>query len=300
MRCEANRAWRARAQARARAAAAASAVLAAALLAGGCGSDGGPSGPVNTTPPESTNGIQWSKGRLWIAAIQGSQLVQVDPVSGEITQGYGPEDGLGPNDDLVLVDGGAFVVTEPSRGTVSRFDPEHGGRTVLDEIGPQANGITKCADGRVFASLEWPVGGVFEIDPTGATPARKVTTTAPGMNSMACVGDDLYAPTFFAGGVIRVNRESGEITTIVEGGLNLPSAVHAMPDGTIVALQVVLPVKLMKVDVASGELTELARVEGMIADNFAVGPDGTFYVTDFLDAGVVVISPDGTQRRIEL
>lgn len=291
MRCDVARTWRARA--------AASAVLAAALLAAGCGSDGSPSGPVNTTPPESTNGIQWSKGRLWIAAIQGSQLVQVDPESGQITQGYGPEDGLGPNDDLVLVDGGAFVVTEPSRGTVSRFHPEEG-RTVLDEIGPQANGITKCADGRVFANLEWPVGGVFEIDPTGATPARQVTTKAPGMNSMACVGDDLYAPTFFAGGVIRVNRESGEITTIVDGGLNLPSAAHAMPDGTIVVLQVVLPVRLLKVDVSSGELTEFARIEGMIADNFAVGPDGTFYVTDFLDAGVVVVSPDGSQRRIEL
>ncbi len=299
MRCDVARTWRARVRATARARAAARAVLVAALLAGGCGSGGGPSGPVNTTPPESTNGIQWSKGRLWIAAIQGSQLVQVDPESGQITEGYGPEDGLGPNDDLVLVDGGAFVVTEPSRGTVSRFHPEEG-RTVLDEIGPQANGITKCADGRVFANLEWPVGGVFEIDPTGATSARQVTTKAPGMNSMACVGDGLYAPTFFAGGVIRVNRESGEITTIVDGGLNLPSAVHAMPDGTIVALQVVLPVRLLKVDVVSGELTELARIEGMIADNFAVGPDGTFYVTDFLDAGVVVVSPDGSQRRIEL
>ncbi|MBK7976988.1 MAG: hypothetical protein IPK07_28250 [Deltaproteobacteria bacterium] len=265
---------------------AASVVLAGVLVAGGCGgSDGGPPGPVNTTPPESTNGIQWSKGRLWIA--------------GAITQGYGPEDGLGPNDDLVLVEGGAFVVTEPSRGTVSRFDPKRG-RTELAEIGPQANGIARCADGRVFANLEWPAGAVFEIDPSGATPPRQVTGEAPGLNSMACVGEFLYAPTFFKGGVIRVHRETGEITTIVETGLNLPSAVHAMPDGTIVALQVVLPVRLMKVDVESAELTELARIEGMIADNFAVGPDGTFYVTDFFDAGVVVISPDGTQRRIEL
>jgi hypothetical protein len=100
--------------------------------------------------------------------------------------------------------------------------------------------------------------------------------------------------------VIRVNRESGEVSTIVEGALNLPSAVHAMSDGTIVALQVVAPVRLMKVDVERGELSELARIEGMIADNFAVGPDGTFYVTDFFDAGVIVVSPDGTQRRIEL
>lgn len=292
--CETALSWR---MARA---AAASGVLATALVASGCGSDGGPSGPVNTTPPESTNGIQWSKGRLWIASIQGSQLIQVDPESGQITQGYGPEDGLGPNDDLVLVEGGAFVVTEPSRGTVSRFDPKRRVRTELGEIGPQANGITKCADGRIYASLEWPVGGVFEIDPSGTTPPRQVTTQAPGLNSMGCLGDFLYAPTFFAGGVVRVNRQTGDVETIVEGGLNLPSAVHVTPDGSVVALQVVLPVRLMKVDVDTGALTELARIEGMVADNFAVGPDGTFYVTDFFDAGVVVISPDGSQRRIEL
>ncbi len=273
-------------------------IVALATAMTGCGGSDG-SGPVNTTPPESTTGIVWDRGRLWIAAIQGSQLVQVDPESGAITRGFGPEDGLAANDDLVILDGGGFVVTEPNKGTVSRFDPKSG-RTVLDEIGSQANGITRCADGRIFANREVPSGGVFEIDPTGASPARRLTTSVPALNSMACIGDDLYAPTFaLEGGVIRIHRETGAVERVASG-MVLPSAVHTTPDGTLVALQTVFPARLAKVDLASGTLVELVRLGAMVPDNFAVGPDGTFYVTDFLDAGVVVVAPDGSTRRIEL
>jgi sugar lactone lactonase YvrE len=272
-------------------------LLALVAVPAGCGGSSD-SGPVNTTPPKSTNGIQWSSGRLWIASLEGSQIVQVDPDSGEIIQGYGPDDGLQPNDDLVLVDGGALVVTEPGLGTVSRFDPKHG-RTVLAEIGSQANGITRCEDGKVFASRESVSGGVFEIDPTGTEPARLVTDKVPGLNSMACVGDDLYAPTFFDGTVIRIQRETGD-TEAVAAGMVLASAVHTTPDGSIVALQDAFPARLVKVDLATGRLVELVRLGAMVPDNFAVGPDGTFYVTDFFNAGVVVVSPDGSTRRYDL
>ncbi len=280
-------------------AAASSVALAFVFFASGCGGSNGPVEPIDSTPPESTNGILWNRGRLWIAAIQGSQLVQIDPASGAITRGYGPDDGLTANDDLVIVNDGAFILTEPSKSTVSRFDPQHG-RTVLAEIGSQVNGITRCDDDRVFVNREWPGGGVYEIDPKGVNEPRLLTKDVPALNSMACVGDDLFAPTFaLDGGVIRIHRETGAVENVASG-MVLACAAHTMPDGTLVALQAVFPARLVKVDVATGALTEIARLGAMIPDNFAVGPDGTFYVTDFLDAGVVVISPDGSSHRIEL
>lgn len=269
-----------------------------ALVVGGCGSDGDPE-PVDLTPPRSTNGIVWQDGRLWIASLFGSQLVQVDPRTGELTRGYGPDDGLVQNDDLVILGDGSFVVTETFDGTVSRFHPKRG-RTLLAEIGSSANGIALCADGRVFVNRETAGGGVFEIDPKGIDRVRLVTDDVPALNSMACIGDDLYAPTFaLAGGVVRIDRESGAVSTVASG-LVLPAAVHTGPDGRLFALQSVFPGRVVEVDPTGGGWTERARFGGMIPDNFTVGPDGTFYVTDFLDAAVLAIHPDATTHRFEL
>ena len=250
-------------------------------------------------PPKSTNGIVWDKGTLWIAALYGAQLVAVDPASGAITRGYGADDGLVRNDDLVLVDHGAFVLTEPEDGTVSRFDPKRG-REVIATVGSNANGIARCDDGRVFVNREINPGGVYEVDPKGVEPPRTVTTDVTTLNAMTCIGNDLFAPLFsLAGGVIRIDRETGATQTIASG-MVLPAAVHQTSDGRLVALQSVFPGRLVQVDPASGALTEIARLGSMIPDNFAMAPDGTFYVTDFVNAGVLVIEPGGGTRRIEL
>lgn len=269
------------------------------VLTGACGSSGSTDGPVKTDPPDATNGIIWHEGRLWISSLFGAQLVQVHPETGAVTRSFDAEDGLVGNDDLVAIGGGAFVLTEPFEGTVSRFHPR-GGRTVIAEIGAQANGIARCEDGRVFVSREVNRGGVFEVDPSGEQPARLVTQDVPALNSMACVGDELFAPTFeLAGKVLRIHRETGATVTL-STGLVLPAAVHPAPDGTLIALQSILPARLVDVDSVTGALTDRARITGQISDNFAVGPDGTLYVTDFLDAGVLVIHPDGSTQRFEL
>ncbi len=129
----------------------------------------------------------------------------------------------------------------------------------------------------------------------GTVPAPLITQNVPGLKSMVCVGDDLYAPTFFDGTVIRIQRETGHAETVATGRV-LASAVHTAHGGSLVALQDALPARLLKVDLAAGRLVELVRLGAMVPDNGY----GSFYVTDFFDAGVVVVAPDGSTRRFEL
>jgi streptogramin lyase len=94
-----------------------------------------PASPTPTGPSTETfeiggypNGIAYSHGSLWIGDPEASELLRVDPVTGDVVERIS----AGEGSFLVEASGGDLWVSDHIAGTVSRFDPSDG--RLLDEV----------------------------------------------------------------------------------------------------------------------------------------------------------------------
>lgn len=251
--------------------------------------------PVDQRPPVAVNGLALRGGRLFLADLKGGEILAVDPENGRITARWGTALGLDAPDDLALATDGSLYFSGYLAGTVGRISPA-GDVSTIATLGPGVNPIAFSADGELFAGRAQLAEGIYEVALDGAPP-RLVTSSAGQVNSFAFgPGGALYGPRFGldgAGALVRIDPESGA-TDVVTTGFGFPVAVEVRGN-TAYVLQAV-PAKLFTVDLDTGAMRELATL-ATVPDNLALGPDGTFWVSSFVDPVVVVLGPDGTPAR---
>jgi hypothetical protein len=77
--------------------------------------------------------------------------------------------------------------------------------------------------------------------------------------------------------------------------LGFPAALKEGPDGALYVLSAApAPPSIHRVDIATGEVTDVVELDSEAVDNLAIAPDGTFYVTTFNRPVVLVVAPDGS------
>lgn len=255
-------------------------------------------------PPVGTNGIAFDGDRLWVADLRGGELLAVDPTTGAIGARYGAAQGIttGPDDVAVGPDGSVYW-TGFGNGDVGRVNPD-GTVDVLGNVGVGANAITFSDDGKLFVGRAVTGDGLWEVDPTGAEPAREITASLGNVNGFAVGADGkIYGPKFGAAGagsLVRVDPADGAVTTVAEG-LNLPFAVKLSADRRTAYVAVAgPPAAVQAVDLATGAVTLVAEVPATVVDNLAVGPKGEIYVTTFNEPRVVVVEPGGATRSLKI
>jgi len=95
-------------------------------------------------------------------------------------------------------------------------------------LGPGVNPIIFSNDDRLFVSQCFFDTGLFEVDPTGATPARSIRDDLGpgcGLNGMDWGPDGrLYGPRWYNAEVISIDVETGEFRTEASG-FTVPAAV---------------------------------------------------------------------------
>jgi sugar lactone lactonase YvrE len=139
-------------------------------------------------------------------------------------------------------------------------------------------------DGRLFATQVFLGDALYEMDPTGAKPPRKIIEKMGGLNGFDFGPDGmLYGPLWFKGQVAKVNVDTGELAVVADG-FKTPAAANFDSKGNLYVVDTALG-QVVRVDPKTGDKTVVANVAPSI-DNLAFGPDDTLYITNMAKAVV--------------
>jgi len=259
---------------------------------------------ADQAPPVGLNGIVYDHDRLWIADYKGAQLLGVDPASGAIVSRYTKADGLSSApDDLAVAADGTIYWTGFDSGDIGRIRFDAAGKPTFDvvaNIGAGANPISIAEDGAIYAGRAVTGDGLFQIDPSGATPPRQIVATVGNVNAFDVAPNGrIYGPRYGpqkTGALVRINPGDGAIEEVTPG-LSLPFAVKVSADGSSAFVaESGPPAQITRIDLMTGTATAFGKVDATLLDNLALGPDGTVFVTLFNGPKIAVLAPDGSTR----
>lgn len=236
------------------------------------------------------NGIQFSPdGRLYVASVIGSELLVLDPESGEVLERLA--EGVDGPDDVAFNAAGDFYWTSILTGEVAGISAS-GERISAAQLTPGVNPLVFSDDGRLFVSQCFFDDKLYEIDPAGVEPPRLISDELGpgcGLNGMDWGADGrLYGPRWFTGQVVSFDVDSGEMR-IEATGFNVPAAVKFDSQGVLHVLDTGAG---SVVRVEDGRQTVIAVLEPGL-DNFAFDVKDRLFVSSFVDGAVWRVGEDG-------
>jgi sugar lactone lactonase YvrE len=226
-------------------------------------------------------------GTLYVGSVVGAATYSVDPVSGAVSTFIDSPQGMA--DDLEFGPDGSLAYTSFLAGIIHARRPDG----TIDVLAQGLSGINSTAwteDGRLFATQVFLGDALYEIDPTGETPARKIMEGMGGLNGFDFGPDGmLYGPLWFKGQVAKVNVDTAELTVVADG-FKIPAAANFDSKGNLYVVDTALG-QVVRVDIETGDKTMVAEVPNAI-DNLAFDANDTLYITNMADNGVYRIDTE--------
>ena len=233
------------------------------------------------------------KGHLLASNLLGQTVHSVDLKTGAVSPLVGPP--LGGADDVTLGPDGSVYWTGYFSGQLMRRTPDGKTRVIAKGL-PGLNSLAFRGDGRFYATQLGAADVLWEMDPEGKKPPRKVIDGPGFLNGFEFGPDDkLYGPLLLKGQVARVDVDQGRIEPVAQG-FGMPTAVNF--DARRENLYVVDAAKgeLVRVKLPSGDKEVVTKLPTGL-DNLAVGPDDQVYVSNMVDNDIRVVNPqDGSVR----
>lgn len=255
---------------------------------------------VEGTPINSTNGIAVGpNGYLYVATVFGREIAIVNPRNGAIVDRMGPEDGVETPDDLVFGQDGSLFWTSPFTGEVRRRFP-NGDMMTVAQLPLGANPIAFNADGRLFVAAVIFNDALFEVDPEGVVPPRKILEQPGNLNGFAFGPDGfLYAPQGTTRSVVRidVDAEVDALSTLETGADFVFAAAVDFDSLGRLYVNDAGAGEIVRLDLESGERQVVAKLPTGV-DNITFDEDDNLYATSLIDSSIIKISPDGRKRTI--
>ena len=226
------------------------------------------------TPFHGVHGLRFDKdGNLYAASVIGRSISKVDTKTGAVKVFVPPPQGMA--DDLAFGPDGTMVWNAIEDGIVYARAPD-GKIRHLVENQRGVNGISFSPDGkRLFDSLVFYGVALYELDVTGQKEPRLINKDVGGLNAFG-VGKDgmIYGPVATQGRMIRVNPETGEVTTV---SMEAVGSTKVRPDGTAYVLDNGNH-ELRRVELATGKVTTLAKLPAS-GDNLDIDAQGHVFVS---------------------
>ncbi|GAA4825982.1 SMP-30/gluconolactonase/LRE family protein [Actinomycetospora corticicola] len=222
-------------------------------------------------------------GRLWAAHPLAGTVSVLDPATGDVEVVLGPEGPLTAPVALALAaDGACFVVDGPP-GLVWRCSP--GGTTCLVADGLLAPGGIAVLGGRLVVGETGPHGRLLEVLPDGGS--REI---AAGLDVGGTLGVSPDGRVLVPGpaGAVRAVDPDGRAERLCDG-LEDPVAARVDPAGRTLVLTGDGAVHV------DGEVVPTGLTG---ADDLAIGPDGTWYVSGRGTGELVALAPDRSRRQV--
>ena len=242
------------------------------------------------------NGLHFAPdGNLYVASVIGSELIVLDPDSGEVIERLA--DGIDGPDDVAFNEAGDFYWTSILTGEVAGLTAA-GERITAASLTPGVNPITFSDDGRLFVSQCFFDDGLYEVDPAGVEPPRLISDELGpgcGLNGMDWGPDGrLYGPRWFQNQVVSFDVDQGDMR-IEATGFNVPAAVKFDSRGVLHVLDTGAG---SVVRVEDGRQTVVAvLMQGL--DNLAFDADDRLFVSSFADGAVWRVEADGSSTELQ-
>jgi len=251
---------------------------------------------VAGSPFQGVHGLALDgKGHLLASNLVGQSVHSIDLGTGAVTTLVGPP--LGGADDVTIGPDGSIYWTGFFSGQLMRRTPDGKTRVIAKDL-PGLNSLAFRRDGRLYVTQLGPADVLWEVDPSGKKPPRKVIDAPGFLNGFEFGPDDrLYGPILLKGQIARVDVDAGTVEKVAEG-FAMPTAVNF--DKSREHLFVVDPARgeLSRVQVATGTKTVVAQLPTGL-DNLVVGPDDQVYVSNMVDNDIRVVNPaDGSIRPV--
>jgi sugar lactone lactonase YvrE len=167
---------------------------------------------------------------------------------------------------------------------------------VLAKDLPSINSIAFSRDGsRLFAAQVFGGDDLWELDPKGVKPPRKILAKLGGFNSFQAGPDGwLYGPLWFKGQVVRINPDTGELAVVAQG-LKTPASVKFDSRDNLYAIDTATG-ELLQIDVRTGAKRRVAQLSTSL-DNFAIDANDRIFVSNMADNGVQEVDPTSGKVR---
>ena len=249
------------------------------------------------TPGNGFNGIHGltfnAQDELFAGSVIGQTIFKIDAASGDAFAFMPPP--LGMADDLEFGPDGTLAWTSFTLGIVHAKR----GDGVVQRLAmglPGINSIAWRSDGRLFATQVFLGDALYEIDPAGQKPPRKIAENLGGLNGFDFGPDGfLYGPLWFKGEVVRVDVDSGVIETVA-GGFETPAAVNFDSRGNLYAIDTKAGV-IYRIDMTTGVRHEVATFQpGM--DNLAFDSRDRLFVTVMTTNSVYEVDVKSGESRL--
>lgn len=252
-------------------------------------------------PPSPFHGIHGitvrEDGTLLVGSVVGRSIYEVNRETGAVSTYIGPPTGMA--DDLEEAPSsspyaGALGYTAFMEGEYRLSLPDGTTRTLATGL-PGLNSTAWTKAGRLFATQVFLGDALYELDPTGANPPRKIMEGMGGLNGFD-IGPDgkIYGPLWFKGQIARIDPDTASLEVIAEG-FSIPAAANFNSKGELFAVDTVRG-EVVQVDVNTGTRTVVARAHPAI-DNLAFAPDDTLYITNMADNAVIEVDPATGQTK---
>jgi sugar lactone lactonase YvrE len=237
--------------------------------------------------------IVTADGRLLAGSVVGQAIYLVSPETGAVSEWIGPPQGEA--DDLAEGPNGRLAWTSFLAGKVHARTGGAGPVEVIAEGLPAANSLDFAPDGRLFVTQVFGGDALWEVDPEGVAPPRKVAENLGGLNGFDFGPDGMiYGPIWFGSKVVRVDPETGAMTTVADG-FATPAAVNFDPAGNLYAIDTERG-EVVRIDPASGEKTIVATLPPSL-DNLAFAADGRMFVSNMARAAIYEVDTESGETR---
>eukprot|EP00439_Symbiodinium_sp_Y106_P089582 s1_g2118.t1 len=228
-----------------------------------------------------------SDNRILAGSVLGRAIYEIDGETGESSVFIGAPEGMaddleeGPNGELgwtAFLDGKYYLRT--SAGDI----------LTLAEGLPGLNSTAWSPDGRLFTTQVFLGDALYELDPAGNAPPRKIMEGMGGLNGFDFGSDGkLYGPLWFKGQVVRVDVDTAEMEVIADG-FEIPAAVNFDSKGNLWVVDTARG-EVVRVDVSSGDKTVVANVNPSI-DNLAISASDELVITNMADNALIRIDTE--------
>ncbi len=225
-----------------------------------------------------------SDNRILAGSVLGRAIYEIDGETGESSVFIGAPEGMaddleeGPNGELgwtAFLDGKYYLRTS------------EGETLTLAEGLPGLNSTAWSPDGRLFTTQVFLGDALYELDPAGNAPPRKIMEGMGGLNGFDFGQDGkLYGPLWFKGQIVRVDVDVPELEVIADG-FQIPAAVNFDSKGNLWVVDTARG-EVVRVDILNGDKTVVAKVNASI-DNLAISASDELVITNMADNAVIRI-----------
>lgn len=240
------------------------------------------------------NGLAFDlEDRLYVGAVAGATVFNVDPETGESEVYLGAPNGGA--DDIYFAEDGTMYWTAFFLGKVFSMTPD-GEVTVLAEDLAGANALDMTEDGKLYVTQVFFGDALWEIDTTGGMNNTMIAEGLGGLNGFE-IGSDgyIYGPLWFKQQVVKVAPTTGEIVEVVADGFNTPCAVNFDSKGNLFALDTGTG-EVYKIDITTGD-KEVVAVQAPHLDNLAINSNDEIYITNMNTNGIYEVNAETGEVR---